>query len=147
MRQSTAVAYSLLRHYEARKRPRQGARSSGCDDAPDAGTPAVARIPVAAQAILSDRQSLKDAPSFLAGRTDVLAGGSSTGLSGLRRDGVDGMGNKTACREVGATMASWSPGPLFEALRGLRGINVVSTATLGAPSCAVIPWHPGFFSI
>ena len=44
-------------------------------------------------------------------------------------------GNETACREVGATMASWSPGPLVEALRGLRGlrgINVVSTATLVA---------------
>ena len=33
---------------------------------------------------------------------------------------------------IGATMASWSLGPLVEALRGLRGIDMISAATLVA---------------
>ena len=39
---------------------------------------------------------------------------------------------------IGATMATWSLGPLVEALRGLRGIDMISAATLVAtalPAC------------
>lgn len=104
--------------------------ANGCIDAARASPAAIARIPVTSRPPLRDRQALDPATSLLASPVRPLISPRVRSFFSitLKQSGR----HKTAVTSLSGVSARWlligAMGPLVEALRGLRGLDFISSA-------------------